>query len=69
MIHLRSIYYFLVFISVSLISLPLIGYAQNRTISANLQINDTAINKFISSQTFPTLNGTYSNYNYNITIS
>jgi hypothetical protein len=42
---------------------------QNRTISLDVDITSTAINRFIAAQTFPTLNGSVSGYTYSISIT
>lgn len=45
------------------------SFGQPRAVSIEYQINASTINRFIASQTFPTLTGTYSSYSYNISIT
>ncbi|MFZ2323579.1 MAG: hypothetical protein WAV89_07780 [Ignavibacteriaceae bacterium] len=42
---------------------------QNRTISMDVDVTSTAINRFIAAQTFPTLTGSASGYTYTISIT
>ena len=59
--------YLLLIVTLSIYSSSILG--QDRIISAEVQITATAINRFISAQTFPTLNGTIREYTYSITIT
>ena len=69
MVYFRKYDRFLISVMLAFLSFPAIVLSQSRTISASVQVTATAINRFISAQTFPTLNGSASGYTYYITIT
>ncbi len=69
MIPIRRITSMFIMLILSVSILNIDNFAQDRNISADLQINASAINRYIASQTFPTLSGTASGYSYSISIT
>ncbi len=69
MVHFRKYDRFLISVMLAFLSFPAIVLCQSRTISASVQVTATAINRFIAAQTFPTLNGSASEYTYNVFIT
>jgi hypothetical protein len=68
MIYLRKLSLILILSILLVCIFTSTGFGQN-TVSVDLQVDATAINRFIASQTFPTLTGSVSGNTYSISIT
>jgi len=67
--QIRRFSLFLILSVLSFCSFASFSFGQTRTFSMDYQVTAAAINRYLASQTFPTLSGSYSSYTYNITIT
>lgn len=69
MVHIRRLSYFFNLLVLSVCSFASISFGQGRALPVHYQLTSEAINRYLVSQTYPTLSGSISGYTYSISIT